>query len=108
MATPKLSTQQLAETLQAVMDHGSITAAAAALGIPRNTFDSRYKRAKLELPEEPPSESFEVDAIPSELPTADELLKRRAQQFAHRAASGHHAIGRDFRIEISQSPPPEP
>lgn len=73
------------EALSALAEYGSITAAAAALGIPRNTFDSRIKRARsMRLDDD---RAFEVEELPSELPTAEELIERRRQQFARKAAA---------------------
>lgn len=46
MATPKLTEEDVRATVDAVKKHGSITLAAAALGIPRNTIDSRMRRAR--------------------------------------------------------------
>jgi hypothetical protein len=53
MPTPRLPESVVAETLEQVKKHGSITAAAAAMGVPRNTIDSRMRRAReigLEIP----------------------------------------------------------
>jgi len=45
VAPKPLDNEQLVEVLAAVQEHGTITSAARALGIPRSTIDNRYKRA---------------------------------------------------------------
>lgn len=45
MPTPKITDELLADTLAALATHGTATAAAEALGIPRSTFQSRLSRA---------------------------------------------------------------
>ena len=64
--------------------HGTVTAAALALGIPRSTLDSRITKAKLMGLEAAAAKPFDVEPLPSELPTADELLARRSKQFARK------------------------
>ena len=46
MANPKLTPEKMQEALDTLNLHGTITAAAEAIGIPRNTLDSRLKAAK--------------------------------------------------------------
>jgi len=46
MPTPPLSDAQKREALEAVAEHGSIAAAARALGIPENTFRHRFHLAR--------------------------------------------------------------
>ena len=43
MPTPPLADELAFAAVEAVREHGSVTAAALALGIPRQTFDGRYK-----------------------------------------------------------------
>lgn len=45
MPTPPLSREKMQEAVDAVASHGTVTKAAAALGLTRNTLDSRLKRA---------------------------------------------------------------
>lgn len=88
MATPALSEDVMRETLAAVAEHGSITAAAAALGVSRPTLDARYRRARVWQTEagERPRE-FTIEELPSELPTADELIARRLKQYERKATA---------------------
>jgi hypothetical protein len=46
MTTPALTEDRMREAVEAVAKHGDISAAATALGVPRSTLDSRYRRAK--------------------------------------------------------------
>lgn len=46
MATQRLTEDEIKETIEAVRKHGSISAAAVALGVPRNTIGSRIQRGK--------------------------------------------------------------
>jgi hypothetical protein len=68
------------EALAAFEQHGSVTEAALALGLPRKTFETRLRGAQLQ----PPPQMFIAPELPSELPTADELLARRSKQFARK------------------------
>jgi hypothetical protein len=79
MAQKPLDPAVAQAALDALERYGSVTAAAEALGVPRPTLDSRLRsaRAMSLAPEKP----FEADPLPDELPTADELLARRAKQF---------------------------
>jgi hypothetical protein len=99
MAQPPLPDAILRETLAAIAEAGSITEAAKVLGLSRTTLTSRWERAKqwaaahgsevplvgLAKPAAP--KPFAVDALPDELPTAEELLARRTKQFARKAAA---------------------
>lgn len=95
MSAPPLAIPLMRQVLDALAEHGSQNAASIALGIPRATFQSRLTRAQAwqTMTEyAPPAKAFEIDALPGELPTADELLTRRSQQFskkkiAHEARS---------------------
>jgi hypothetical protein len=83
-----LTREQALEALQAMHQYGNLTEAARALEIPRTTLDSRVRAAKLldiathEI--EATVKAFEMAALPSELPSASELLERRAKQFARK------------------------
>jgi hypothetical protein len=81
--TGKPITADLARaTLDAVAEHGTIAAAARAVGVNRITFTHRLDRAKMmDLPADKP---FEAPELPSELPTASELLERRRKQFSRK------------------------
>lgn len=83
MAPPRLEESVLRETLDAIAAHGSQAAAADALGLHRGTFHQRVKQARAWAATGAyAAKPFEIDDLPSELPTADELLARRKQQFA--------------------------
>lgn len=51
MPTPPLSDETLLETLRIVFQHGNVSEAARALGIPRPTLQNRYASAKAKFPE---------------------------------------------------------
>jgi len=75
----------MAEALAAVAEHGNIDAASRALGIPRGTFRNRVIRARqsgMTAPAKP--KDFDVEPLPDELPTAEELIQRRLKQFARK------------------------
>lgn len=84
MANPGLDEATIYATMEAKRLHGTDTAAAAAMGIPRSTFQSRMRMIPpaLAAPRE-----FEIEALPTENLSAEELLKRRSQQFAKKAAA---------------------
>jgi transposase-like protein len=74
MAAQATTEAELAEALRAIAEAGGNKAAAArALGIPRTTLRHRIKAE--------PAKPFDVAELPSELPTAAELLERRSKQF---------------------------
>jgi hypothetical protein len=80
----------LREALQAVEQYGSVTIAAAHLNIPRTTLGARLQRARLWQQQSvvpPTPKPFTVDPLPSETPTADELLSRRKTQFARKTVA---------------------
>jgi hypothetical protein len=113
MAQPPLPDAILRETLAAIAEAGSITEAAKALGLSRTTLTSRWERAKqwaaaqgvqpptvgLAKPVQP--KAFTVDDLPSELPTAEELLARRRKEFARKAAAkdARHLVPVQVKID---------
>lgn len=64
----------------AVAEHGTPSKAARALGVTHTCVARILKAAAAPKP-------FEADDLPSELPSADELLARRSKQFARKAAA---------------------
>lgn len=80
MPTPTIRAELLQEALDAVYEYGTVTKAAEATGIKRNTLSSRYLIA-LRSGKEPvkPSE-FKIAILPEEI-NIDELVSRRKQQF---------------------------
>lgn len=98
MPNPRMTPEKMQEALDALHLHGSITAAAEAVGIPRNTLDSRLKAARAWQAEQP--REFEVGELPTELPTAAELLKRRAQQFSKKTAAKEARVLVPVRVNV--------
>lgn len=86
MATAPLSDALKREILEAVASAGTITGAADLLGIPRGTAEARHRRAK-ETPPRAVDASFEVQALPDELPSAADLLAQRKKQFSRTNAA---------------------
>ncbi len=84
MAAPRRDITTLQAAVDAVAKYGSVLAAARATGIPAGTLQHRHTDG-LAAGLEPMTERFVAEAIPDELPTADELLKRRSQQFQRKA-----------------------
>lgn len=78
MGFQPLDLSELHEAVGALAQHGNVSAAARALGIHRATMQGRLRTARQRLP---PSKPFETEELPDELPTADDLLKRRSGQF---------------------------
>jgi hypothetical protein len=77
--------------LAAVEEYGSISAAAKALGLARQTVQSRYHSALLHQdsaprPKPKPAE-FEAEILPEDLPPAEEILARRRKQYARKKAA---------------------
>jgi hypothetical protein len=98
VAQAPLTDEQLREIYDLVRQHGSGRAASEAMGLSYTTFQSRWYRARewaegqglpeLTLPGRtvtPTPKPFEIDALPDELPTAEELIARRETQFRRKA-----------------------
>lgn len=85
MATPKCSPEILKRAIRVFAEHGTVTEAAKALGLPRGTFDHQYRQALLAGVTLESTRDFEIDDLPSELPTAADLIKRRREQFRRKA-----------------------
>ncbi len=85
MGNPGRTTDQLAEILAAYERNGGSKAAAAReLGLDRCTYMSALNRALAMGVSATPPKPFEIEPLPSELPTADELRARRKQQFSRK------------------------
>ncbi|MEK9722059.1 MAG: hypothetical protein VW405_01065 [Rhodospirillaceae bacterium] len=87
MPAQRLTPAQLQEAVDSVDQHGSLGQAARALGMPEATLQARHRRAVDEGYAPMPSAAFEVPPLPDELPSADELLRRREQEFERRKAA---------------------
>lgn len=88
MAQAPLPVDMAHAVIQAAETHPTLRAAAKSLGMPQNTFTTRLYRARdmLELGAlppitAPPKKAFEPAPLPSDLPSADELLRRRSKEF---------------------------
>lgn len=98
MPHPARSQQQLEEierdrmaALVAVEEHGNISAAARAMGVPRQTLQNRYHSALMHQdsaprPKPKPAE-FEAEILPEDLPPAEEILARRRKQYVRKKAA---------------------
>lgn len=106
MATPTLSDEACVEAIALVQQHGSISGAARASGMPPGTLQRRMERAR-ERPHlwpdgvvaqglrrggvarvaERPRDDLESPELPDELPSADELLERRKREFTRKDAA---------------------
>ncbi len=94
MAAQALPDDVLIEALRAVREYGSQAKAAVALGMSRNTLQSRVDRANAMGLTEVALKPFEMDELPSEMPSAGELLDRRSKQFSRKrdAIDARHLI----------------
>lgn len=66
MARERLTPAQMQEAINLVALHGTVTQASRATGIPRNTIDSRYSRARIE--------GFKPNGLPPEQIKAHETI----------------------------------
>jgi hypothetical protein len=75
------------------MQHGSQAAASDALGLARSSICAAMKRAT--------EKAFDVEDLPSELPTAEELIARRTAQYAKKADAkdARHLVRVNVRID---------
>jgi hypothetical protein len=94
VATKPLTREQAIEAVQAVAEHGTVSGAAYALGMPRGTLESRIRSARTMGIEIAAPKPFTTEDLPTELPSADELLQRRAKQFKRKsdAIDARHLI----------------
>lgn len=82
-AYARMSPELAQQLIEAVATHGTIANAARALGINAVTMRKRLATAQA-FSDVAPEKSFELDELPDELPTADELLARRAKEFGRK------------------------
>jgi len=75
MAANRLSADECRRTLEAVAEHGTITAAATALGIPRGTMTSRVEIARRWVAEGSPADPRHGDTVPEPIATYDEAWR---------------------------------
>lgn len=87
MPTPRHSRAELHKLVVALEENeGNRSKTMRALGLKPGTFYSRLDRAKEEGLFHPEPE-FEVEELPGELPSAEELLERRKKQFGKKQAA---------------------
>jgi hypothetical protein len=110
---PKRDPAEMRRALELVAQHGTIAAAARAAGIPEGSFrhvvhDARARLRPQAAPPAPtptaaptPAPAFDVEALPSELPTAAELLadRRKAFERKHSAKQARSLIRVDVRAD---------
>lgn len=103
MANPPLSDEIKRQTLAAIETHGSAAAAARALGIPRQTFNSRYMRAKTEQPHSPLLEmpSFVIDGDEDE--PIDQVIARQRKAFERKQQAAQER--KWFPIKVKETKP---
>jgi hypothetical protein len=101
LATPQLDTETMKRAVVAYHQHGSVTEAARALGVARGTFDHQYRKALQAGITLDDARDFEFDDLPSELPTAAELIKLRKAQFQRKtqAKEARHLV--PVRVKIA-------
>jgi hypothetical protein len=104
MPQPGHTDDVLRSTLDLVTQYRSVTAAALAAGIKPATMSGRWLAARtwaqaqgMEIPTlslraasaqaQPPEKPFEMDPLPDELPTAEDLRARRKQAFTRKSAA---------------------
>lgn len=118
MPSPRRSDDQLRAVVDAVKQHGSAGAAARALGVPPTTMEKQAAAARLRWPgclpvakggrhvQVPPAPAgavqlpFQVEPLPSALPSIDELLARRRTEFnrVHAAKEARRLIDVAIRL----------
>lgn len=88
MAQPPLSHEKMVEAVETLRLHGgNQMAACRALGVSRTTFQGRLhaaERAGIVIGATQIAQAFTAPDLPTEVPTADELLQRRSKQFARK------------------------
>ncbi len=95
MPNPPLAVDVLQAAVDLVRQHGTVSNAAKATGVPRGTLYSRLRQAERAGMASPlnvttPDKHATVEApfavgdLPDELPTAEELIARRSKQFSRK------------------------
>lgn len=80
MAQKPLDTATMLETVRLVAEHGSISAAARAAGIPENTMAARYRRARDEgLVADMPSRQRPAAPVPEQTDLHDQIRELKAR-----------------------------
>jgi len=100
MAGRALSEKEMQETLDAVDRHGTVTAAAEFLGLPRNTLDGRLKVAR-EWQAVGKKKPFSVTQLPPEALDNDALINWRKRQFEQKRKHKDAAKLRDVIVKLS-------
>jgi hypothetical protein len=100
MPSPPLADSIAERAVEAVREYGSVSAAARALGLPRTTLAHHVDLAKARQ-RAADAPAFDIGELPSELPSAAELLQRRSKQFTRKrdAIDARHLIPVTVRME---------
>lgn len=102
MAAKPLKRDDLIAAVAGVERHGTVAGAALAMGLAVGTLAHRYRQALAQgIKAEEQEAAFQVEELPDELPTAEELLARRRQQFARKkdATEARKLVRVDVRHE---------
>lgn len=83
MAAKSLDPSLLARAVAAVAEHGSVRAAAKALGIPRPTFDHQYREAQRRNI----TKDFHIAVLPSAKEPTSTLIARRCAVYERKAVA---------------------
>lgn len=87
MAAKGITREQASEAVAALRDAGTQVGASIQLGLSRSAFQNRIRIASMMGigdDAKPTAKPFETEDLPAELPSAEELIDRRAKQFARK------------------------
>lgn len=102
MAATALSETVMRETLAFMQDAGDCMAhAARAAGIPVETFRNRYLRARAWKEKTKPDLDYEPPQLPSEAPSAEELIARRTQDFNRKNRAEEARLLINIKVKIN-------
>ncbi|MEK9909159.1 MAG: helix-turn-helix domain-containing protein [Candidatus Thalassarchaeaceae archaeon] len=76
-----ITISQMQDALEAYAIHGSQRKAAEALGIPKSTFYDWLQKAQMKMVTGHQDQPFDIQALPSELPSLPELMESRKREF---------------------------
>jgi hypothetical protein len=98
--TPKLNAELLQAAVDAVAVHGTKVAAAEAAGVPRGTFEHRYREAKRLGYVPGKTRDFEFTPLPDSDVPIEELIAHRKRQFERKREHEEAAKLIPVRIKI--------